>query len=53
MRLSEHLGQQVVLLDFWATFCKPCLRAMPELEKLYQKHRQRGLLVLGVSIDGG
>jgi len=52
VRLSDHLGKQVVLLDFWATFCKPCLRAMPELEKVYQKHRERGLLVLGISIDG-
>jgi peroxiredoxin len=52
VRLSEHLGSEVVLLDFWATFCKPCLKAMPELEGLWQKHRERGLLVLGVSIDG-
>jgi peroxiredoxin len=52
VRLSEHLGKQVVLLDFWATFCKPCLKAMPELEELYQKHRERGFLVLGISIDG-
>ena len=28
-RLSEHLGKEVVLLDFWATFCEPCLAGMP------------------------
>ncbi len=51
LRLSDHLGKEVVLIDFWATFCKPCLRAMPELDALYRKHQSRGLLVLGVSID--
>jgi peroxiredoxin len=51
LRLSEHLGREVVLLDFWATFCKPCLKAMPELEALYQRHRAEGFVVLGISID--
>jgi peroxiredoxin len=52
VRLSDHLGRDVVLLDFWATFCKPCLHSMPELEKLYQKHKGSGFVVLGISIDG-
>ncbi len=51
-RLSEHFGKDVVLVDFWATFCKPCLRAMPELDALYRARKQRGFVVLGVSIDG-
>lgn len=52
IRLSDELDGKVVLLDFWATFCDPCLAAMPHLEELYQKHRSRGFVVLGVSIDG-
>jgi peroxiredoxin len=52
VRLSDHLGKDVVLLDFWATYCEPCLRAMPHLDDLYVKHRARGLVILGVSIDG-
>jgi len=51
-RLSDRLGREVVLLDFWATFCQPCLRAMPELDALYRRHKSRGFVVLGVSIDG-
>lgn len=51
-RLSAHFGKHVVLVDFWATFCKPCLRAMPDLDALYRAHRERGFVVLGVSIDG-
>jgi peroxiredoxin len=51
-RLSEHLGKEVVLLDFWATFCEPCLAGMPHLEALYRKHQAQGFTVLGISIDG-
>lgn len=51
-RLSDHLGTSVVLLDFWATYCDPCLAAMPHLDELYREHKERGLLVVGVSIDG-
>lgn len=51
-RLSEHLGKEVVLLDFWATFCEPCLAGMPHLDALYRAHRAEGFVVLGISIDG-
>jgi peroxiredoxin len=51
-RLSDHFGKDVVLIDFWATFCKPCLRSMPELDALYRMHKEKGFVVLGVSIDG-
>jgi peroxiredoxin len=51
-RLSEHLGKEVVLLDFWATFCEPCLAGMPHLDALYRKHRSEGFVVLGIAIDG-
>jgi peroxiredoxin len=51
VRLSDHLGKDVVLIDFWATFCEPCLLAMPTLDEIYRKQRARGFVVLGVSID--
>ena len=51
-RLSAHFGKDVVLVDFWATFCKPCLRAMPDLDALYRARKASGFVVLGVSIDG-
>lgn len=51
-RLSDHLGREVLLLDFWATFCEPCLTAMPHLDELHRKYRPRGFQVVGISIDG-
>lgn len=50
-RLSDHRGKDVVLIDFWATFCEPCLLAMPELDALYRRERARGFVVFGISID--
>ena len=40
---------KVVLLNFWATWCPPCRREMPDMEKLYQRLSQKGLVVLAVS----
>src|ERR1700730_7906030 len=51
-RLSDHMGKEVVLLDFWATFCEPCKAEFPHLQALYERQRGRGLLVVGVAMDG-
>jgi peroxiredoxin len=42
---------RVVLLDFWATWCPPCLMSIPELVGLQQKYREKGLVILGISLD--
>jgi thiol-disulfide isomerase/thioredoxin len=41
-----------VVLDFWATWCKPCLEAIPMLEQWHRAYGPRGLTVIGVSVDG-
>jgi peroxiredoxin len=50
VRLSEHLGE-VVLINFWATWCGPCRQEMPLLDALYAKYQRAGLVMLGVNID--
>ncbi|MGD0673895.1 MAG: TlpA disulfide reductase family protein [Polyangiaceae bacterium] len=50
--LRDHVGKEVILLDFWATYCEPCKSEFPHLRSMYQKDRDRGLLVVGVSMDG-
>jgi len=51
-RLSDHLGKDVVLLDFWSTYCEPCKAEFPHLRAMYDGQRARGLLVVGVAMDG-
>jgi peroxiredoxin len=51
VRLADHFGKDVVLIDFWATYCQPCLVALPHLDELYQKYRSQGFVVLAVAID--
>jgi peroxiredoxin len=48
--LRQHKGQ-IVFLDFWATWCTPCRRSIPELVDLQEKYRDQGLVVLGISAD--
>jgi peroxiredoxin len=50
VRLSQYRGQ-VVLLNFWATWCVPCKREIPALTALYRDYQERGFVVLGVSVD--
>jgi len=50
VELKQFRGKPV-LLNFWATWCAPCKEEMPELEQLYRQYKDRGLVVLGVSVD--
>jgi thiol-disulfide isomerase/thioredoxin len=52
VRLADFEGR-VVLLNFWATWCAPCVREMPSLERLQAALGDRGLSVVAVSIDRG
>lgn len=48
--LSDFKGK-VVVLDFWATWCKPCVMEMPMLDKFYTEYKNQGLEVIGVTLD--
>jgi peroxiredoxin len=52
VHLSDYLGKDVVLIDFWSTTCDPCMVEMPHLVDLYRKHKDKGFVVLAVSLDG-
>jgi thiol-disulfide isomerase/thioredoxin len=46
--LADHEGE-VILLDFWGTWCGPCLQAMPSIQKLHERFQDRGVAIFGVS----
>jgi len=45
------LRGKVVILDFWATWCPPCIKGIPEFSELYLKYKDQGLDVVGISVD--
>lgn len=50
LRLRELRGE-VVLINFWATWCGPCRQEMPALNKIHEQYRRAGFTLLGVNID--
>jgi peroxiredoxin len=47
----SSLEGQVVIVDFWGTFCEPCKKSFPKLQELYAKYKGNGLTVVGISED--
>ena len=48
--LSKQKGN-VILIDFWATWCYPCRKGLPHLKKFYAEYKSKGLEILGISLD--
>src|SRR4051812_17688877 len=50
-KLPEDLKGQVILIDFWASWCEPCRLSFPAMEKLRIKYAEQGLRIVAVSVD--
>lgn len=50
-KLPEKLNGQVILLDFWASWCPPCKSSFPVMQELTKKYAEQGLTIVAVSVD--
>ena len=48
----EDIKGKVTIIDFWAAWCGPCRKENPNLVKVYEKYKDKGLVIIGVSLDG-
>lgn len=51
LKLAEHRGHPIVL-NFWATWCPPCVKELPTLDRFHREYSARGWRVIGLAIDG-
>ncbi|MBI5430760.1 MAG: TlpA family protein disulfide reductase [Nitrosomonadales bacterium] len=51
-RLADYRGKWV-LVNFWATWCPPCLNEIPELSNLHNAHKDKDLVVIGIAMESG
>lgn len=53
VNMSDYKDAKVIMLNFWEPWCGPCVGEMPSLEKLYEKYKDQGLVIIGAYSTGG
>jgi len=51
LKLPADLLGKVVVIDFWATWCGPCVAEVPHMKKVYQQYKDKGVEIIGISLD--
>ena len=51
LSLPDDLPGKVVVIDFWATWCGPCLQSLPHMKQLYTNYKDKGVEIVGISLD--
>ncbi len=52
VNLHDLKGEKITVIDFWTTWCRPCRKAIPELNKIYKAYKGQGVQVIGINCDG-
>ena len=52
VKLSTYLGKEVVLLNFCATWCEPCVAEFPHMRRMYEANKAKGFVILAIAMDG-
>jgi len=52
LNYTEVKGERLTIIDFWATWCQPCVRSIPELNQIYREYSPSGVNLIGISVDG-
>ncbi len=52
VKLSTYLGKQAILLNFWQTWCEPCVAEFPHLRRMYDANKAKGFVMFGIAMDG-
>ena len=52
VKLSTYLGKQAILLNFWQTWCEPCVAEFPHMRKMYEANKSKGFIMFGIAMDG-
>lgn len=51
LKLSSEFKGKIVVIDFWGTWCPPCKKAMPDIQKLHKKYKNKDVVVIGISVN--
>ena len=49
---ADLKGSKLTVIDFWATWCTPCVKAIPKLNKIYEAYKDKGVEFIGINCDG-
>ncbi len=51
-KLSDHIGEKIILINFWATWCLPCIKELPHLQKIHETYKDKDFIMFAISVDG-
>jgi peroxiredoxin len=51
-KLSDYFGEKIILINFWATWCLPCIKELPHLQKIYASYQDKEFIMFAISVDG-